>query len=119
MHDTLTFGRRHIEALLFTVNLSLVKKCTYSSTSCNSIRDHDLLYVVQGAVEGRALFLGHGSHYVTHSVTRTSKAMQRKKNTEEKAAASAESSGASGKRQSSRTIVVSKAMRVVSSEARS
>ena len=44
--------------------------------------------------------------------------MQRKKATEEKAAASAESSGASGKRQSSRTIVVSKAMRVVSSEAR-
>lgn len=44
--------------------------------------------------------------------------MQRKKANEEKAAASAEGIAGSGKRQSSRTIVVSKAMRVVSSEAR-
>ena len=44
--------------------------------------------------------------------------MHKKKGNDEKASASAEGAGGSGKRQSSRTIVVSRAMRVVSSEAR-
>ena len=44
--------------------------------------------------------------------------MQRKKQSDDKAAAATEVTGAQGKRQSSRTTVVSRAMRVVSSEAR-
>ena len=44
--------------------------------------------------------------------------MQRKKGNDEKAGTSTEGAGGSGKRQSSRTTVVSRAMRVVSSEAR-